>query len=322
MKEIFSTVLLIFLMPGTAFSKVSHPPTYNEIKKCYKSEVNCEDLEEAKNYTVKEVKKLYQQMDYRFDISLAIKSFHDGDMHPLWKATQKYRDKPEVHAVFIAGILSDYNSDEKIKKNISDFPGIDEQIILFKLVDPDNSLPHYFQAYYFFLNNNYAEAKRSLEMAEKKPDFRVYTHKFIEHSVATSKFLNYPKFLAMDIGIKIAITGVRPYVFKKLGDQIDKNCDNPQRANSLKILGERLSNSCIMGITKIIGYRILFQASPTNSIEANTYNAKCKEIISLSEQFKEKSADFSEEQLVKFFDDVVKTNEVNAMKKAMGILQK
>ena len=76
MTKIFSVILSILIIPIIGSSKVSHPPTYDEIKKCYQSSANCEDLEEAKEYTSQEVDQLYQAGDYRFEISLAIKSFY------------------------------------------------------------------------------------------------------------------------------------------------------------------------------------------------------------------------------------------------------
>lgn len=92
----------------------------------------------------------------------------------------------------------------------------------------------------------------------------------------------------MDIGLGNAITGVRPFIYKKLGDQIEKNCDKLGSVKSLEILGKRLKDNSIMMITRLVANGILIKASLPDSEKAKDYRAKSKEVLSLSDQFRDK----------------------------------
>ena len=70
-------------------------------------------------------------------------------------------------------------------------------------------------------------------------------------------------------------------------------------------------------ITRLVAYRILIKASLPDSEKAKDYRAKFKEVLSLSDQFGDKGVALTEKQLVQFYETMLLTDEISAIKKTM-----
>ena len=224
-------------------SDVSHPPTYEQIKKSYKNGDNFNtDLYSAFQYNSDDIQLLKQQESIDYIIAIA----YQLDRSEAISLMMEYLTDTKKNVLGLSLLISCALREDKFNEKLP-IEHFSQGLIE---LSPNNGYAYYLMAYYYAKIDNFEYCIKYTEQAVNAATFNNYWADFSENSIKTSVFLGYSKIAAQmySLGLQHDF-----FIYYKLADYIlnhDSNMNNILlckkmgsiiKENSTTVLGDYMS---------------------------------------------------------------------------------
>jgi hypothetical protein len=316
----YAGLMLLFLMTACARAPISipHPPRFSDIIKG-KSFLNDEFSEEDSEYKY----ALWQALDY----SLAdLDKIRGQDNLALWVggAYQMHNDSSALR--FLLPKLSEIQTDPaalalfisyQLQTDVPEAPPVEQLIDHLHVIDPENSLPYYFKAYWEMTRNNPEACLASIVQGNSQRVFHSYTKEFSRMSITASEFLGYSPFTARYVAL-----GLQPdlLIYPKIYKYLFGTLPTIKTFTACAAFGKQLQQDSITLIFDLVAINIQRRAlekivtSDTAPLLGQLQQAKkaIQERLDRFEAITEQNP-ISEKRFVQYFDELYAVSEAQAM---------
>ncbi|XCN72703.1 MAG: hypothetical protein Q3M24_20815 [Candidatus Electrothrix aestuarii] len=310
-------VFAIINVPIVSAEKVSHPPTYEQMKEAIKEDESFDtDLYEALQYTSEDIQRLKNTGNIQYIIAAA-SQLHGSERISL--LVEHLKDV-EKNILGLSLLITTLLHEDEIRKT----PSIEGLIQKLKELSPNNGYPYYLRAYYYARKGDTDFCIKYTKQATQYPVFNNYEVELSENSIAGSIFLGYSK-LAAQIHALVPQNDI--FLYYKLAQYILKNSSD-NKADILLCLemGKILQAASTTVISDYISIAILkktFEALKTYQETKGNLSSlnKLKERLTILTECSKKistNSDISETRWVEHYDELYAVSEQSAMKKLIA----